>query len=176
MIVEDFLDHRSNVRRSVEHKDVRALVMHYPNSPRATAFNIRNYFNQTLRYASAHYVVGIDGSIVHMVPEDEKAYHCGAWVYRDGVVEKLGPDPNLTTIGIEMCHKYKNGRLEEATLFYAHLLAAHLCFKYDLNPISDIYRHHDITGKICPLWWVQHVDEFVNFRLWVKRAMTGEAA
>ena len=173
MILVDYIDHNKYTRPEIKRSRTSGIVMHSTAVAGATAYNQRDSFNRShvQVYRSAHYAVGWDGAVIAIIPNNEKAYHCGAWKYQEGIVKKLGPDPNMTTIGIEMCHKYQNGRLETITLFYAQLLVVHLCFKYDLNPCSDVFRHYDITGKQCPLWWVQYPQEYLKFQLAVKKAM-----
>jgi N-acetyl-anhydromuramyl-L-alanine amidase AmpD len=51
---------------------------------------------------SAHYVVGLDGSVASLVDEDEPARHAGR--VREptaAIVRERGGDPNLYTIGVE---------------------------------------------------------------------------
>jgi N-acetylmuramoyl-L-alanine amidase CwlA len=57
------------------------------------------------------------------------------------------------------------------------MLCAWLCWRFDLNPMSDIIRHYDVTGKDCPRWFVSHPEEFDVFRDSVKATMiTAEVA
>lgn len=167
---EAFLDKNKYTRPGIIRKHTNGIVMHYTMVPGATAQNQRDSFNRehVKRYRSAHYVIGIKGEILHIIPDNEKSYHCGAWIYKPGIVDHFGPDPNMTAIGIEMCHKHHDGRFELATLYYAKLLVGYLCERYDLNPITEIYRHYDITGKICPKHWVLEPQEFEEFKLAVK--------
>ena len=48
-------------------------------------------------------------------------------------------------------------------------LAAALCERYGL-PVSHIIRHYDVTGKLCPKYWVDDPDGIVRFRKLVKEA------
>ena len=48
-------------------------------------------------------------------------------------------------------------------------LAAVLCERYGL-PVSHIIRHYDVTGKLCPKYWVDDPDGIVRFRKLVKEA------
>ena len=41
-------------------------------------------------------------------------------------------------------------------------LVAFLCDAYDLSR-EDIIRHYDITGKQCPLYFVEHPDAWDAF-------------
>jgi N-acetylmuramoyl-L-alanine amidase CwlA len=48
---------------------------------------------------------------------------------------------------------------------YASLvsLTAALCVEFDLKK-KDIIRHYDITGKLCPLYFVEHEDAWEAFK------------
>jgi N-acetylmuramoyl-L-alanine amidase CwlA len=47
-------------------------------------------------------------------------------------------------------------------------LCAKLCIDNDLDPIEDICRHYDITGKICPKFYVDNPKEFILFKIMVQ--------
>ena len=47
-------------------------------------------------------------------------------------------------------------------------LLAYLCLKFDLQE-EDIIRHYDVTGKMCPLYYVKNEDEWLQLRNDVKR-------
>ena len=36
---------------------------------------------------------------------------------------------------------------------------SYLCIRYDLDE-EDVIRHYDVTGKLCPLYFVEHEDEW----------------
>ena len=114
----------------------------------ATARANRNYFNNTDRYASAHYIVD-DKTIIQCLPDNEVGYHVGANNYKsDGNRIKEGSlTPNFFAIGFEMCVN-KDGDWSK-TYRNSVELAAHLLRKYNFST-HDLYRHFDITGKDCP--------------------------
>lgn len=111
-------------------------------------------------YASAHYVIGTDGNGIQCIPDTEVAYHCGAKEYKPGIVEKLSAYPNYTTIGIEMCHTSKG--FTEETLETVSSLIAQIIEEHNLT-INDVYRHFDITGKICPKFFVEDEEQWKEF-------------
>lgn len=43
-------------------------------------------------------------------------------------------------------------------------LTAWLCFKFDLTE-EDVIRHYDITGKICPKYFVDHEEKWDQFKV-----------
>jgi len=172
MIQKALIEKWKYSRPGIERHETRALVMHYTAVPGATAANIRNsYARKIERYRSAHFAIDWGGNVIQIMPEMEKAYHCGAWRYMPGITDKLGPDPNMTTIGVEMCHEDASGSLHRTALHYAELLAAYLCKRYELHPTSQILRHYDVTGKRCPLWWVVYPEDLTHFQMRVKEML-----
>jgi N-acetylmuramoyl-L-alanine amidase len=160
---------------------VKALVVHWVANAGSTARQNRNYFEglkgQSLndagaRYASAHLIVGIGGDVVQCIPCGEMAYHVGATSYTPEALGRLGHYPNNCTIGIELCHPAADGRFTVETLNAATELCGLLCIEAGLNPLTDIWRHYDITGKDCPKWFVGHPEDFDEFKKGVVSALT----
>lgn len=85
------------------------------------------------------------------MPEDEVAYHAGNY------------NMNLNSIGIENCHPDWGGKFNNQTYTSLIELLAHLCKKYGLNQ-NDIIRHYDVTGKVCPKYYVEHQDAFEQLK------------
>lgn len=119
--------------------------------------------NKADRYASAHYIIGIDGEIIRCIPDDEVAYHVGAAKYtaraqhlfHGYTTNRHHGTPNWCCIGIEMCHPDWSGRFTTETLRSAIKLGKYLITTHLLGPHA-IYRHYDITGKLCPKYFVEH--------------------
>lgn len=170
-IKKDFLTVNPYSRCGKKLRGVKGVVIHWTGNPGTSAQANRNYFeslkdqtgNEGVRYASAHFVVGIDGEIIQCLPLDEWAYHVGAKKYVEGIQEKLGAIPNSCTIGIEMCHPTWHGHFTNATWEAAAELTAVLLKRFNLCPDKDVYRHYDITGKICPKWFVERASEWRRF-------------
>lgn len=139
-------------------RKVRGIVVHYTANPGTDAVANRNYFNNLEEinkdrekkiYASSHFVIGLEGQIVQCIPLDEIAY--------------ASNDRNSDTISIECCHPDKSGEFNKATLTALKELVTYLCIKYHLST-EDIIRHYDVTGKLCPLYFVEHEDEWNSFK------------
>jgi N-acetylmuramoyl-L-alanine amidase len=147
-------------------RDVKGLVVHWVANPGSSARATRAFFESRkdgkLGFGSAHYAID-PTEVVRMVPENEVAYHAGAWKYTDYALKKFGTYPNAHTIGIELHHIDWAGRFHEDTLAQLRVLLRDLCDRYGLVPETDICRHYDITEKLCPRWWVDHSDEFRAF-------------
>ena len=158
--------------------DVRGIVMHWVANPGTSALANRNYFEslakQSLndaaaRYASAHFIIGLDGEIIQCIPASEMAYHVGAKFYKADAISALGHYPNNRTLGIEFCHPDATGAFTKATLGAAVELCKTLAAQFDLYQ-HDFWTHHEITGKVCPKWFVEHPDDFHEFKTQVAPA------
>ena len=162
--------------------ECRGIIMHYVGIPNQRAQIVWNYFENDCprqgRYASAHYIVDLNGDIYQAIPDDEVAYHCGSsipdpasrQIYTDWAREKFGRfasnpqsnSPNNCTIGIELCINAQGG-FTPVTLNSAIRLVAKLLRENKLT-IEDIGYHKQVVGwKNCPLPWVKNpalVDDF----------------
>ncbi|WP_434309160.1 peptidoglycan recognition protein family protein [Hominifimenecus sp. rT4P-3] len=140
---------------------VKGIVVHYVANPGTTAENNRNYFenlkNNGDTYASSNFIVGLDGEILACVPVDEVAY--------------ASNNRNDDTLSIECCHPDETGQFNEKTYASVVKLTAYLCSRYHLDPLKDVIRHYDVSGKACPLYFVEHEDAWGAFREDVKKAM-----
>ena len=70
---------------------------------------------------------------------------------------------NSDTISIETCHRSADGSYTEETYQSMVELTAWLCKKFDLTE-KDVIRHYDVTGKICPKYFVEHEDVWDDFK------------
>lgn len=156
-------------------ESVKGIVIHWVANAGSSAIANRNYFENLksqppgkpdARFASAHFIVCIDGGIVQCLPTNEMAYHVGAKLYKPEAVTAFGHFPNNCTIGIELCHPDDSGKFADATLRSARELARELCGQFLLSPTENIWRHYDMgmPGKICPKWFVEHPVEFDAFK------------
>lgn len=134
-------------------KKVKGIVIHYTANPGTTAENNRNYFESLATSkatsVSSHYIIGLEGEIIQCIPLNEIAY--------------ASNERNKDTISIECCHEDPTGMFREDTYSSLVILAAALCAEFDLNE-EDIIRHYDITGKKCPLYYVEHEDAWVKLK------------
>lgn len=161
-------------------KPVRGIIVHYVENPGTSAMFNRNYFEARKKgktgFGSAHFIVDLNGIVILAVPPNEVAYHCGedkarGYLYTALARDRFGVWPNACTLGVELCHTDREGRFTEETLDAASNLVACLCEQHDLNPHYDVFRHFDITGKPCPLWWVNHGERFTMFCQEAKRRL-----
>jgi N-acetyl-anhydromuramyl-L-alanine amidase AmpD len=146
---------------------IKYIVIHYVGALGGAKANCQYYAGQYIG-ASAHYFVGFDGEIWQSVEDADIAWHCGTSSYKHGACR------NSNSIGIEMCVRKrstasmgatdKDWYFEDATVESTAELTRYLMDKYGV-PASNVIRHYDVTGKICPNPYVynctQHVwDEF----------------
>jgi N-acetylmuramoyl-L-alanine amidase len=158
---------------------IRAVVMHWVANPMTTPKQNRDFFEQRKHgqngYGSAHFIIGVDGQIIQVIPTDEMAYHVGSKEYTDYALEKFGDYPNNCTLGIELCHPDWSGQFTRDTFTSAARLAARLCREHDLDPAEDVTTHHRIVGwKDCPRWFVQNPEKFCAFKIMVHDRMEGD--
>ena len=142
-------------RPQLELKQVNAVVVHYTANPGTDAMDNRNYFNnlprinedrETPTFASSHFIIGLEGNIMQCIPLSEIAY--------------ASNDRNSDTVSIECCHPSKNGKFTDKTYDSLLDLLAYLCLRYGLDPSADIIRHYDVTGKMCPKYYVKNPEEW----------------
>lgn len=155
-IVQKFLTINQYSRPGIRLKSVKNIIIHWVANPGTSAIANRNYFENLKSgkngiYASSQYIVGLDGEIVQCMPENEVAYHAGNLTY------------NYNSIGIEICHPDWTGKFNDITYNKVIEFLAELCKKYNLS-VNKIIRHHDVTGKDCPKYYVQNENEFLEIR------------
>lgn len=142
---------------------IKNIAIHWVGNAGSSAIANRNYF-ESLKdkksYASSHYIIGLDGEIIQCVPETEVAYHCNS--------------ANSYSIGIENCHPDWEGKFNARTYSSLVELCADLCKRYNLDPVTALIRHYDITKKDCPHYYVKNTQEWVNLKNDVKAAMSTE--
>lgn len=134
-------------------EQINGIVIHYTANPGSSAQANRDYFEglqreQTTK-ASSHFIIGLDGEIVQCIPTSEIAY--------------ASNDRNSDTIAIECCHPDETGKFNDATYDSLVQLTAWLCKRFELDS-SQVIRHYDVTGKICPKYFVEHEDAWEQFR------------
>ena len=129
---------------------IKYIVIHYVGALGGAKANCQYYASKYIG-ASAHYFVGFDGEIWQSVPDEDIAWHCGASSYKHAECR------NANSIGIELCVRNKGSQadtskdwyFEDATVKAAIELTKYLMQKYGV-PASNVIRHYDVTGKICP--------------------------
>lgn len=142
-------------RPQIPLEKVNGIVVHYVANPCSTALENRNYFeglkDQTgskTTSVSSHFVIGLEGEVVQCVPLNEVAY--------------ASNNRNSDTISIECCHPDDSGEFTSATYESLVRLTRWLMEEYGLDT-SQVIRHYDVTGKLCPKAFVEHPEEWEWF-------------
>ena len=140
-------------RPGIAIQGVNGIVIHYTANPGTTAMQNRNYFeglkDSGEAKVSSHFVIGLSGEIVQCIPSSEIAYASNS--------------RNSDTLSIECCHPDKSGLFTAETYHSLIELTAFLCGKFNLTA-DDVIRHYDITGKLCPKYYVEHEDAWSKFK------------
>lgn len=154
-IIEAYLTKNPYSRPGTKFKIPKGIVIHYVGNASSTAVANRNYFEnlkgqsvpagKSARYASSHEIIGLKGEVVLCVPGDEVAYHAGS--------------ANSDHYGIEVCHPDATGEFSEVTQLTLIERCVQYCIDNKLDPRKEgvIKRHYDVTGKMCPLYYVKNV-------------------
>lgn len=151
-IMEDFLTENPYSRPGEELKKVKNIFVHYTANPETSAEQNRSYFENLKdtheTSASAHFIIGYDGEIIQCIPLEEIAYAVKG--------------RNYDSISIECCYLSEDGKFTDATYQSLIHLVDWLLYEYNLKP-KDVMRHYDEGGKLCPLYYVEHEDEWKAF-------------
>lgn len=153
-VTVDYIDKNEWSRPGTPLEAINAVVIHYVGNPGTSAQANRNYFNGLAlsheAYASSHFVVGLEGEVIACVPLTEVAY--------------ASNDRNGDTVSIEVCHDDETGEYSAVTYERVVELAAWLCGTFDLDPEKDVIRHYDVTGKICPKFYVENPEAWERLK------------
>lgn len=140
-------------------KPIQFIVIHYTANNGDTAKNNVDYYSREGNLsASAHYFVS-ENEVWQSVKDTDTAWHCGGNKY----VHKTCRNDN--SIGIELCsRKDATGKyyFEYEVVKRAAALTKELMKKYNI-PITNVIRHYDVTGKICPAPMVKEEKQWEEF-------------
>lgn len=152
------------------------IAVHYVGGAGGTAEGVCSWFNTVSKgyrydnnsyvYASSHYVVGLDGEIIQMIPENEISYCTN--------------QANGYTISIENCHPTEDGHFNKTTYDSLVKLCADICKRYNLIPEIALIRHYDVTKKACPKYWAPNggnpnaEKDWISFKIDVKKILEVE--
>ena len=153
--------HSGNYRRAARGKeDIRYLVLHFTANDGDTAKNNADYFARAEISTSAHYFVD-ENEVWQSVADHDIAWHCGTkGTYYHPYCR------NANSIGIEMCsRKRADGSyyILPETVANAAALAREIMQRYGIDT-EHVLRHYDVTGKRCPMPWVDDPAQWVAFK------------
>ena len=161
-VEEDLLPVNQWSRPGITLERIEGVVIHYVGNPGTTAQANRNYFaslasGEEGTYASSHFIVGLEGEVVQCVPLTEIAY--------------ASNERNADTVSVEVCHPDETGKFSQTSYDRCVELTAWLCRTFRLDPAEDVIRHYDVTGKRCPLYYVEYPEAWEDFLTDVEAAM-----
>ncbi|MCF0123393.1 MAG: N-acetylmuramoyl-L-alanine amidase [Ruminiclostridium sp.] len=142
------LDETSGGRRTEKLDGVKDIAIHYVANPGSTAQQNHDYFDQPETEVSAHFLVGLDGEVIQCLPMRERSAATN--------------ERNIDTISIEVCHPDETGQFNPATYESLVKLTAWLCDYCSIGR-DRVIRHYDVTGKACPLYFVDHPEAWTQF-------------
>lgn len=152
--ITDYLTPNEYSRPGDALEEVNSIFVHYTANPGTSAAQNRSYFEQLKdtheRSASAHFIIGYDGEIIHCIPLNEIAY---------GVQTR-----NFDSISIECSYiDEEEASFTKETHDALVELLAYLLQTYHLST-EDILRHYDCGGKLCPLYYVENEDAWETLK------------
>lgn len=131
----------SDSRRGEYLEDINGIVIHYVGNPGTSAKQNRNYFANAGTEVNSHFLIGLEGEIVQCLPLEEKS--------------SASNERNRDTISIEVCHPDDTGAFTEQSYASLLKLTTWLCKEIGLSP-NQVIRHYDVTGKLCPYYFVNN--------------------
>ena len=156
----EFIACNTDNYRAGRTQPVRYIVMHYTANNGDTARNNCDYYHRVGGLqASAHYFVDEHGAM-QSVREGDTAWHCGARAYWHPECR------NANSIGIEMCsRKRADGSyyIKPETVANAATVAKDIMQRYGIDT-DHVLRHYDVTGKRCPMPWVDDPAQWTTFK------------
>ena len=155
-IEQNFINKDGHSRTGLELRKVKDIVVHYVANPGSTAAANRSYFNSPGSNTSAHFIVGLQGEIIQCIPMGEQS----------SASNQRNPD----TISIEVCHPDATGEFSIPSYNALVKLLVWLCHEFRLDE-KDIIRHYDVTGKLCPKYYVEHPEEWERLLEYVKERL-----
>ena len=157
-----------HTRSGIAMPNVFGIVVHWLGNAGQGPGGLIRYFDSIRdngpRFASYHYVIDFDGNVVCLIPEDEVAWHAGPSDKTNPVIRDVLPRlPNWCTVGVAICHKEWTGQPTAKTESSLVALCVDVCNRHHLTS-NRVFRHNDITGKVCPRWYVDNPDRWLALR------------
>lgn len=152
-VTADLLPMNRWSRPGIDLEEINGVVLHYVGNPNTSAQANRNYFaslasGEENTFASSHFIVGLEGEVIQCIPLTEVAY--------------ASNDRNSDTIAIEVCHPDETGQYSTVTYERVVELTAFLCREFKLNPETEVIRHYDVTGKLCPKYYAENPEAWAD--------------
>lgn len=161
-ITQELIQVNPNSRPQDPLEKVKGVVIHHALDEGTSAEQIRSYYDSLAEtkkaYASAHFIIGLDGEIIQCIPLNEIAY--------------ASNKRNVDTIAIEFCYDDSTGKPTAAGYDSMVKLTKWLSDTFHLKQ-KNIMTHLEATGsgKICPKYYVENEAAWKQFLTDVKNAV-----
>lgn len=150
--------------------DIQWIPVHYTGNDGDTDEANANYFANNVVKASAHAFVD-DDSVTISVPENYVAWAVGGGKQDQGSpYAKKGAKyykkvTNTNSYSVEMCDTIKNGKrmVSDKTRENAIDYIARKMIDFGVD-INHVIRHFDVTGKLCPIYYVTDEKAWKQFK------------
>lgn len=144
---------------------IKYIVIHFTANNGDTAKNNLNYFSSHVTNTSAHYFVD-EFEVCQSVDDNLVAYHCGGGLQGKNGHSFYNKCTNTNSIGVELCSRkntkgeyyFKDETIKNAVNFVHELMK-----KYNISS-TNVIRHFDVTGKICPAPFVYNTKAWDDFK------------
>ena len=169
-MIEKFMKINKYGRPGTKRRKTTKIAFHFTGQHDVSAKNTVSYFSNVVAngykvngkyiYASSHYVMGLEGEIYYIVPFNEIAYTTNS--------------ANAYSIGVECATTGADDHYTDEEYKTMVKTGAWLAQTYRLDPRNDFIRHYDVTGKICPRYFVNNVKAWKQFKLDCYNYMIGK--
>lgn len=169
-MIEKFMKINKYGRPGTKRRKTTKIAFHFTGQHDVSAKNTVSYFSNVVAngyrvngryiYASSHLVVGLQGELYYIVPFNEIAYTTNS--------------ANAYSIGVECATTGADDHYTDEEYKTMVKTGAWLAQTYKLDPRVDFIRHYDVTGKICPRYFVNNVKAWKQFKLDCYNYMIGK--
>lgn len=130
---------------------VNGVVVHAAPDAGLGASANRDYYeslkDREKQHESVHFIVGIDGEILQLIPLTEISLASG--------------ERNADTVSVEYCYPEEGGKPTDETYQSMTALIKWLADKYDFNSDS-VLMHYDVSGKKCPEYFIENPAKWLD--------------
>lgn len=169
-MIEKFMKINKYGRPGTKRRRTTKIAWHFTGQHDVSAKNTVSYFSNVVAngyrvngryiYASSHLVVGLQGELYYIVPFNEIAYTTNS--------------ANAYSIGVECATTGADDHYTDEEYKTMVKTGAWLAQTYKLDPRVDFIRHYDVTGKVCPRYFVNNVKAWKQFKLDCYNYMIGK--
>lgn len=168
--VKTKIANRKNYGKQRSVSQIKFIAVHYTGNDGDTDENNGKYFANNIIEASAHAFVD-DDSVTISVPEDYVAWAVGGEkqdqgsVYASKGAKYYKKATNTNSYSVELCDTVKDGKImvSDKTRENAIDYIARKMIDFNVG-IDNVIRHFDITGKLCPIYYVTDEKAWKQFK------------